>query len=304
MEKPTCRVIYNPVTTGFIQVMLDIACKEFESKYEVEACKSEYPGHAVELAKKSNEDADLTVSYGGDGTFGELIKGIYDEEQKTVLGHIPIGTANDLRRNFGLQRNPVVNAGLIRDGVVRDFDIFTINGIPFSYVGAFGYLANVPCNTPSELKKKHGYLAYLMKAWEEYKNVDPKIYNIDLFDGKNESQVNAMVGAFSNSCGFGGMKLFKDADISDGMFEATFVKQIPKAKILKLASQALTGRLDYSKYPEYFEHFSTDHLDMKFNNGEPEGFIDLDGDPAYVSNNDDVYSLRLGKTLKIQVPKR
>lgn len=304
MEKQNCRIIYNPVTSGFSEENLDKVCFELDKKYEVEKAKSEYKGHAIEIAKKSNEDSNLTISYGGDGTFGELIKGIYDEEQKTIISHIPIGTANDLQKNFGLSKDPAKSAALIRDGKVINYDIFTINGVPFSYVGAFGYFANVPCETPTELKKKYKYLAYLLVTLKEFKEKKPIKYDMSIFDGEKYMNEEAIVAAFSNSSGFGGMNLFKDAYLDDGKFEVSIVKDIPKLKMPKLAYEALSGKLDLQKYPQYFKHFSVSELAIKFNNGEPEGYIDLDGDPAYVSNHDDVYKLKLGKKVKLQIPNK
>lgn len=304
MEKQNCRVIYNPVTSGFSEKKLDEVCYELDKKYEVEKAKSEYKGHAIEISRKSNQDSDLTISYGGDGTFGELITGIYNDEQKTIISHIPIGTANDLQKNFGLVKDPAKSAALIRDGKVIDYDIFTINGVPFSYVGAFGYFANVPCNTPTELKKKYKYLAYLLVALKEFKEQKPIKYDMTLFDGQNILQEEAIIAAFSNSTGFGGMDLFNGACIDDGKFEVTLIKDVPKLKMPKIAFEALTGRLDMNKYTEYFNHFNTSELTIKFNNGEPKGYIDLDGDPAYVSNKNDVYKLKLGKKIKLQIPNK
>ena len=70
MEKKNCSIIYNPVTSGFKQKKLDEVCHVLNKKYEVETRKSEVPGHVVELARQSNLDSDLVISYGGDGTFG------------------------------------------------------------------------------------------------------------------------------------------------------------------------------------------------------------------------------------------
>lgn len=308
MEKKNCSIIYNPVTSGFKQKKLDEVCHVLDKKYEVEARKSEAPGHAVDLARQSNLDSDLVVSYGGDGTFGELIEGVYDEEQHALISHIPIGTANDLRRNFGLQKNPVKSAELIRDGEPQRLDIFTINDIPFSYVAAFGYLANVPCNTPTKLKKYLKYAAYLVKALEEFKNKKPYEYDMTLTSEGNTFAEKAIVGTFTNSTGFGGMNLFTDVSLDDDKFEVTFVKNMNKARMPRIAldifSDPITHNFDLRNYPDVITHFQTSDLTIKFNNGEPEGFIDLDGDPKVVSTGDGVYRLKKGRSINMQLPRR
>ena len=308
MEKKNCSIIYNPVTSGFKEYKLDDVCRVLDKKYDVDKRKSEAPGHAVELAKQSNVDSDLVISYGGDGTFGELIQGIYDEEQSALISHIPIGTANDLRRNFGLHKNPKISAELICNGEEQKLDIFTINNIPFSYVAAFGYLANVPCNTSTELKRYLKYAAYLVEALKEFKNKKPHEYDMTLmYDGKIIDE-KAIVGTFTNSTGFGGMNLFTDVSLDDQKFEVTFVKNMNKSRMPRIAldifSDPITHKFDLRKYPDVVTHFQTDELTIKFNNGEPEEFIDLDGDPKYVSNGDNVYTLKRGKTIKMQLPRR
>ncbi len=308
MEKKNCSIIYNPVSSGFKEKKLDKVCKSLDEKYEVDKRKSEVPGHAVELTKKSNLDSDLIISYGGDGTFGEVIKGIYDEDQKALISHIPIGTANDLRRNFGLKKDPVKSAELIRDGEKQALDIFTINNIPFSYVAAFGYLANVPCNTPAKLKKYLKYAAYLVKALEEFKNKKPYEYDLTLTYDGNTFDEKAIVGTFTNSTGFGGMNLFNDVSLNDDKFEVTFVKNMNKSRMPKIAldifSDPITHNFDLKKYPDVVTHFQTNDLTIKFNNREPEGFIDLDGDPMNVSTGDGVYRLKRGRSINMQLPKK
>lgn len=308
MEKKSCSIIYNPVTSGFNEDRLDKVCRVLDGKYDVDKRKSEAPGHAIELAKRSNLDSDLVISYGGDGTFGELIEGVYDQEQQALISHIPIGTANDLRRNFGLHKNPIRSAEKIRDGEEQKLDIFTINNIPFSYVAAFGYLANVPCNTPTELKKWFKYAAYLLVGIEEYRTKKPYEYDMTLTCNGKTFDEKAIVATFTNSTGFGGMNLFTDVELDDNMFEVTLVRNMDKGKMFKIAydivSDAFNHKFKLTNYPDLVSHFKTDELTIKFNNNEPAGFIDLDGDPKVVSTNDGIYRLKRGKTIKMQLPRR
>ena len=82
-------IIYNPNATGMNEDVLKsmnmtlskqgIMVNEFESRY---------PGHTVELVKKVNDDSDLIVTMGGDGTLGEAFRGLGDMDQKSLISHI------------------------------------------------------------------------------------------------------------------------------------------------------------------------------------------------------------------------
>lgn len=72
------------------------------------AWKTEYEGHAGELAQKicKRKDAQISlVAVGGDGTANEVINGITDFA-RVRFGMIPTGSGNDLARGLGIQGSP------------------------------------------------------------------------------------------------------------------------------------------------------------------------------------------------------
>ena len=284
MFKPTCSVIYNPTATKFSKIKLDKICKELSNTYQVWEMESTAPGKTIELTKDANSFSDLIISCGGDGTFGEVIKGMLEVDQRATISHNSMGTANDIRNMFGLTKNPVKNVKLIANGVDKKLDIFTLNGEPFSYVAALGYLANVPCNTNSELKKHLKYFAYLIQAIKEYKNEEPIEYDMCFVDGEGYKHTeSAIVATFTNSMGFGGMPLFKNVNLDDGMFEVTLIKNLDKLDMLKvvgdIALSLLCRNVDLQKYPDLFTHFKTSSLDLRFLGGNvPKNPLDIDGD--------------------------
>ena len=160
----------------------------------------------------------------------------------------------------------------------------------------------------SKLKKYLKYAAYLVKALEEFKNKKPYEYDMTLmYDGKTIDE-KAIVGTFTNSTGFGGMNLFTDVSLDDNKFEVTFVKNMDKSRMPKIAldifSDPITHNFDLRNYPDVITHFQTSELTIKFNNKEPEEFIDLDGDPMNVSTGDGVYRLKKGRSINMQLPRR
>ena len=69
------------------------------------------------------------------------------------------------------------NIDLLLNGSVKNIDICTINGQPFSYCAAFGNFVNISYETPRSLKKKIGYLAYLVTGFKSLLNKN-KIYDV------------------------------------------------------------------------------------------------------------------------------
>ena len=70
-----CMVIYNPnsgkgrIKKYLIQI-IDLICSY---GYEVNVISTKYKGHAIDIVKYL-EPVDLVMSFGGDGTFNEVIK--------------------------------------------------------------------------------------------------------------------------------------------------------------------------------------------------------------------------------------
>src|SRR5262249_34963020 len=77
------------------------------------------------------------VAAGGDGTVNTLVNAMKGVELPLAL--LPLGTANDLAREFDLPLDPVAAAGCMTDGAeVRHVDVLEVNGARFCTVGGIG----------------------------------------------------------------------------------------------------------------------------------------------------------------------
>ncbi len=86
-----------------------------EAGVDYKAYKTEYEGHATELANRicNMEDDDLClVVVGGDGTMNEVLNGM-EHFDRVRFGMIPTGSGNDFGRGLGLSKSAEENFRMI-----------------------------------------------------------------------------------------------------------------------------------------------------------------------------------------------
>ena len=150
-----CAIIYNPLSgkhlvSNYLPQIKKILA---DYGYETSIFCTEQHGHAIEIVKNL-EHVDLLLSIGGDGTFNESVTGNYMRSDRLVCAHIPVGTTNDIGVMLGYGKNIINNLKLTLDGEVKNVDICVINEHPFIYVATIGKFAEIPYETPRDLKKK------------------------------------------------------------------------------------------------------------------------------------------------------
>lgn len=108
----------------------------------VDICRTEYAGHAVELARQSVEQGyDVAIGCGGDGTLNELVQALVGSQ--TALGIIPLGTANVLAREMGVPLDPIGAAEALVGGRVHVVDVGRADQRAFLMMAGIGLDADV-----------------------------------------------------------------------------------------------------------------------------------------------------------------
>lgn len=99
------------------------------------------------------------------------------------------------------------------------------NGHPFVYVAAFGAFTNVAYDTPQDLKKTFGHLAYIFGGIASLPTISPYHIKVE-YDG-NTLEDDFFFGMVSNSISIGGMRPPNSEQVvlDDGLFEVTLVKK-------------------------------------------------------------------------------
>ena len=112
------------------QRIYDMA-KELREKHglDVQCILTKKQGHATEIARRLCEEGGELRFYacGGDGTANEVANGIlgFDNAAMTM---VPVGTGNDLLKNFGDDLEKFRDVENLWDGPVFPMDVIEVNG--------------------------------------------------------------------------------------------------------------------------------------------------------------------------------
>lgn len=291
-----CTVIINPTSgKGLNEDLSKKISKVLENyNYDSNIIFTEYRGHAEEIMQ--NIDSDLVISVGGDGTFHEVMNGNLKRKKLIILGHIPLGTTNDIGHMYGLTKNIIGNLRLILDGTIKEVDMCSINNRDFTYVASFGRFMEIPYATPQELKHRIGYLAYLLGGLKEIFKKTPQ-YDITYeIDGiKHHGKYTFIV--ISNANRIAGINNFyNEMKLDDGKFEVMFcsirkLSQMAKAfYILKTSDISCMSGI---------EVYKTDNLKMTFH-GNIKPWC-LDGEKFDCKDKE--YNIKINHKVKMLIPR-
>lgn len=294
-----CAVIYNPNSGKGIHEKVLVKLEKILNEYNYNAYiyKTKYKGHAKEIIE-SLKSIDLVISIGGDGTFNEIMTGNFNRKRKILLSHIPVGTANDLGAMYGYGKNLIRNLRLLLNGTVKNVDICTINGRPFTYSAGTGKFVNISYETPRELKKRYGYLAYLIEAVKDFRG-PTKLYDITY--KVNDKTVNGKFSfiLISNANRIAGIQNFyKEVKLDDNRFEILLCDATLKKDIAKGFYKLKTS--DITKAPGFY-FYKTDKFSITFNEENPIKWS-LDGEKFVDETN--TFDIKIVRNIKLLIPNK
>ena len=137
--------------------------------YDTEIIFTKAKGDAENIIQALDDNIDLVVSAGGDGTLNEIVAGNMKRNKKLIIAPLPMGSTNDVGNMYGLDRSVFENLEILLQGKPKTVDVCYINEKPFVYVACFGDYIDLSYETPRELKKKYGELAYLLYAFKQFR---------------------------------------------------------------------------------------------------------------------------------------
>jgi diacylglycerol kinase (ATP) len=207
-----------------------------------------YPTHATELAKQAAlEGYKLVIALGGDGTVHEVVNGLMlvPEENRPVLGVVPLGSGNDFAHAVGVPLEADRALALAFEGEPSAVDIVRMtdeNG-RVEYIDntvGIGFDAVVTIRS-HKLPVVRGFLMYLTAVIQTILlNHNPALMEIES-DGDKWQEEALMFTLCNGPREGGGFIIAPDAKMTDGILDFALVRKCGRLTMFRLLPEFMKG---------------------------------------------------------------
>jgi len=258
-KRPLCYlVVQGAVVTDKVKVVLNAHGGRLGSRAKVALVEkgmkaagldyhleqTQHPGHARELARQAaSNGCSIIVAVGGDGTINEVVNGLMQaagDDPPSILGIIPLGTANDLADMLELPRDVTAICQRIAAGHTRLIDLGMVNGHYFANNSAIGLEPMVTLEH-DQMRQVKGNLRYILAALKSIVKAKPWTMRIDWDNGSYEGPVTLVSVGNSRRTG-GSFYMTPEASLDDGLLDFIYVVGINRWQMVKLLPQTFSGK--------------------------------------------------------------
>ena len=219
-----------------------------ENGFNFNANYTSYSGEATKLAKiAADNNADLIVSVGGDGTVNEIINGIMQSQNNPSLGIIPLGWANDFVKSIPIPSNIIEACKILTKGNTKEIDVGVINNkIYFGNICGVGFDAEV-AQLANQMKNRHPNWRTLSAFIYVFATVKKLLspfhcHKVKIKIDQKEIESKILFIAAGNGKIYGGrFKITPEAILDDGLLEVCIVEEMGRFKYLWLIPKVFAG---------------------------------------------------------------
>lgn len=241
-EKKRIVFVVNPIsgTQSKKAILKWIDERLDRSRYDYSIVKTDYAGHATQIAANAVQDKiDVVVAIGGDGTINEVARSLVHTE--TALGIIPCGSGNGLARHLHIPMEPKAAIDIINRGYELCIDYGKINNIPFFCTCGVGFDAFVSLKFADSGKR--GLLTYLENTLYESLRYQPETYEIENEEGT--VKYKAWLIACGNASQYGNdAYITPQASLTDGLMDITIMEPFTVLDVPSLSFQLFNKTID------------------------------------------------------------
>jgi diacylglycerol kinase (ATP) len=270
------KIIANP-TSGRGEGGADIPrAKELLSGLGItfDLVRTERPLHAMELARKAaQEDYDVVVSMGGDGTANEVLNGLMQAklagEGEAAMGIITVGRGNDFAHGINVPHGLEPSCRVLAAGKRHRMDVGKLSGGLFPQGRYFGNGIGIGFDTivgfeAAKLTWLTGFPSYLVAALKTiFLYFNAPLLRIE-HDGGTLEQPALMVSVMNGRRMGGSFFMAPQSKNDDGKFTVCIAGQVSRLGILLLIPRFIQGTQAGHPAIRYLE---TAKLNVKALNG-------------------------------------
>lgn len=250
-QKKRIVVIANPFSGNKIGKDIDQALKTYLDSeiYDYEIQYTEYPSHAIEIARHAADHGYYAViAAGGDGTLNEVVNGV--SGKPIIIGIIPAGSGNGFAHHLGIRHNIEKAISVINKGNTMQIDIGKLNDRYFINLGGVGLDAKVAYKT--QKNKSRGFLPYFLQTLSEIVNFKSSFMVIETPEKTWSGAYVTAVIANGSIYGYD-FTIAPASILHDGQFDVLLFKKAPLWKYLINLPKLLRKKIHTSELVEYFK---------------------------------------------------
>jgi diacylglycerol kinase (ATP) len=250
---PRYKIIVNPTSGRGMgeQSYPTINAELSKLGLDYEMCRTEAPGHAIQLAQEAAADGfDVVVAAGGDGTLNEVLNGLMlvgsTRDQRPALSVIPIGRGNDFCFSVDIPMDIKTVCHLLAGGECRRIDVGFVKGGDYPEGRYFGNGVGIGFDAvvgfeALKLKKLGGFPSYIVAALKTILlYYQAPMVQIEM-NGKSHTQPALMVSVMNGRRLGGGFMMAPEGKMDDGQFDLSIVGQVSRLGILGLIPRFMAG---------------------------------------------------------------
>ena len=194
------------------------------------------------LTRRYARGKDLIIIADGDGTIGEVIKGMCLEELQIPIGIIPTGTVNDLARVHKIPLDAKKAIGRIDAENTYSSDTIKMNDTYAGYLIALGSFMTAFAKIGSGMKSKIGRFAYLFAGINMLLKL--KKYKVNIKTDNEEFETDAHLTIVTTMSSVGSLtRLIENAEIDDGLLHIINIEPVNLVEAVHIIFLAVTGKI-------------------------------------------------------------
>jgi diacylglycerol kinase (ATP) len=267
-------IIANPTSGSYflhVRQIEELVAFLRSAGWRIELRLTKAAGDARHIAREAvEEQIDIVVAAGGDGTINEVIQELVGSE--TALGVLPLGTVNVWAREMHIPLDIAGARDVLVHGKTRKIDVGKVNDRYFLLMVGIGFDAEVTHAVEKKPMKRLGVVGYLLTGFWVSLGYDS--FAATLKFASREVKTRAVQIVIGNTQLYGGaVKFTWQARCDDGLLDICIVHKRSKLRRLLVLLDFL---LHQERRRQWVNYETGDHIEI--DTSKPIA-MQVDGDP-------------------------